>query len=246
MLGVRLSGADDALAANDLAERPVEIAEALPVLLVDGEPGSEPLGGETDFLRAALAPAEDDAPAVRARVVKPADLSAESLKGARVVVLANVERLAPEQVAALTDFVAERRRPARRRPAIASTRRSMIKPCSPTAAASCPRSSARRRGNSPARSAVAHPSPRTFTGPALGPLGAGESAAMGEADLFAYRVLAPAARRLARVRHRPARHGRPLGRRAPVPQGPRDPARRPARRRGRHPAGQPRLRAACS
>ena len=49
--------------------RPVEVAPALPVLLVDGEPGREPLGGETDFLRIALAPTGDDTPQVKATVV---------------------------------------------------------------------------------------------------------------------------------------------------------------------------------
>ena len=111
---MRLSGADDSLAANDEAERPVEVAAALPVLLVDGEPGVEPLSGETDFLRAALAPAEDEAPAVKARVVKTAEFSAEALKGRRVVVLANVDRLDPAQVAALSRLPRRRRRRARR------------------------------------------------------------------------------------------------------------------------------------
>ena len=191
VLGVRLSGADDALAANDLAERPVEIAEALPVLLVDGEPGTEPLGGETDFLRAALAPSDDDAPSVRARVVKPPDLSADSLKTARVVVLANVERLTSEQVAALTDFVGngggllvvpgDRIDPTFYDQTLFAGGTGLL-----------PAKLDQTKGEFARKVVVAHPATRTFTGPALGPLGAGESSALGEAALFAYRVLLPA------------------------------------------------------
>ena len=191
VLAVRLSGADDALAANDLAERPVEVAEALPVVLVDGEPGIEPLGGETDFLRAALAPGDDDAPSVRARVMKPTELSADTLKSARVVVLANVERLSPDQVAALTDFVG-------------SGGGLLVAPgdrVDPTfydqtmfagGAGLLPAKLDQTKGEFARKAVVAHPAPRTFSGPALGPLGVGESAPLGEADLFAYRVLAPA------------------------------------------------------
>ena len=105
LLTVRLSGGDDPLAINDSAERPVEVAEALPVLLVDGEPGVEPLTGETDFLRAALAPAEDEAPSIRANIIKSDQLAANSLSGPRVVVLANVERLDSALSNALADFL---------------------------------------------------------------------------------------------------------------------------------------------
>ena len=40
--------------------------------------------------------------------------------------------------------------------------------------------------------AVAHPAPRTFTGPVLPPFAQGDAPALAEADLFAYRVLEPA------------------------------------------------------
>ncbi len=66
LLTVRLDPGDDPLPTNDEASRPIEVAEALPVLLVDGEAGAGPLSGEVDFLRAALAPADDTTPAVRA------------------------------------------------------------------------------------------------------------------------------------------------------------------------------------
>ena len=51
LLTVRLAAADDPMPSDDEASRPVEVTSAIPVLLVDGEPGREPLGGEVDFLR---------------------------------------------------------------------------------------------------------------------------------------------------------------------------------------------------
>jgi len=190
-IGVRVTGADDALPINDLSERAVEVADALPVLLVDGEPGTEPLSGEADFLRAALAPADDDAPAVRASVVKPADLTSETMKNRRVVVLANVDRPSAEQVAMLSEFVA-------------SGGGLLIAPGDRVDAAFyehalfneggglLPAKLGDTKGEFARRSSVAHPAPATFTGPALGPFGASESPALAEADLFGYRVLEPA------------------------------------------------------
>lgn len=105
LLAVRLVGGDDALAADDESAIPIEVASALPVLLVDGEPGLEPLDGETDFLRAALAPTGDDTPLVQAQTVTLDTMTPDSLKGQRVAVLANVERLSPEQAAAVGRFL---------------------------------------------------------------------------------------------------------------------------------------------
>jgi hypothetical protein len=191
LIAVKLSAADDSVPANDIAERPVEIAEALPVLLVDGEPGREPLSGETDFLRAALAPAEDDAPAVKASVVKLEALTAESLQGRRVVVLANVDRLTSEQIAALTDFVSEGGGLL-----IAPGDRVDVSAYNQTLFADggglLPAKLGETKGEFARKTAVAHPVPRTFTGPALGPFGAGESPPLAEADLFSYRILSPA------------------------------------------------------
>ncbi len=191
LLGVRLSGGDDLLAANDLAERPVEIAEALPVLLIDGEPGLEPLSGEVDFLRAALAPAEDEAPAVQARTVPASDLAAKSLEGRRVAVLANANRLDAAQVAALSRFVGDgggllvclgdRVDDLFFNDTLFANGNGLL-----------PAKLGEPRGDANRRQAIAHPAPRTFTGPALGPFGAGDTPALGEADLFLYRVLAPA------------------------------------------------------
>ena len=185
LLAVKLVGGDDALPGDDESAIPIEVASALPVLLADGEPGLEPLSGETDFLRAALAPTGDDAPQVRASVVRPETLSAEALKGQRVVVLANVDRLGPEQVAALGAFVE-------------TGGGLLIAPGDRTDASFLngvgwmPARLGDLKGNASDRKTIARPAPRTFTGPLMSPFAQGEAPPLAEADFFAYRVLVPA------------------------------------------------------
>ncbi len=192
LVAVRLAPAADPLPVDDESARPVAVASALSVLLVDGEPSLEPLGGEVDFLRAALAPTGDPTPLVRASTVAARDLrGGESFAGKRVVVLANVDRLAPGVAAAIGSFVE-------------SGGGLLIAPGDRTDAAAFngrldrdgrgwpPARLGPLKGDFAARSAVAHPAPGTFDGPALGPLGKGDAPALGQADLFAYRALEPA------------------------------------------------------
>ncbi len=80
VLTVRLTGGD-ALEAGHVSAVPVEVAPAIPVLLVDGEPGVEPFTGETDFLRAALAPSGDETPMFRIKVVSVPELSTRGARG---------------------------------------------------------------------------------------------------------------------------------------------------------------------
>ncbi|SIO32286.1 N-terminal double-transmembrane domain-containing protein [Singulisphaera sp. GP187] len=185
LLAVRLVGGDDALAADDESAIPIEVASALPVLLVDGEPGLEPLDGETDFLRAALAPTGDDAPLVRTQSVTLDALTPESLKGQRVAILANVERLAPEQAAAIDRFLDSGGgllvAPGDRTNIDAFNTQPWI-----------PAQLGALKGEPGSRTTLAHPAPRTFAGPVMGPFAPGETPALAEADLFAYRVLTPA------------------------------------------------------
>jgi VWA domain-containing protein/aerotolerance regulator-like protein len=184
LLTVRLDGVD-ALPGDEESSIPIEVAPAIPVLLVDGEPGSEPFSGETDFLRAALAPTGDETPQVRARVIAPGKLDAGSLGGQAVVVLANVDRLTPEQMAALGAFVD-------------SGGGLLIAPGDRTDAPSLgaigwmPARLGDRKGDATTRRTIAHPAPRTFSGPLMPPFGQGDDPPLGEADFFAYRVLAPA------------------------------------------------------
>ncbi len=193
VLTVRLAPGDDPLAANDEASRPVEVTKALPVLLVDGEPGLEPLTSETDFLRAALAPTGDDTPQVAATVVKLADFKPEAVQGQSVVVLANVDRLDAGQMAAIAGV-------------LDAGGGVLVAPGKKTDAAFwneqidrngtgwLPARLGDARGVFSARKAEAHPSPPTFQSPSLAPFGTGDAPALAEADLFSYRVLTPATR----------------------------------------------------
>lgn len=186
LLTIRLGGGEDSLASDDEGSAAVEVAAALPVLLVDGEPGREPLSGETDFLRAALAPSGDDAPQVQATVVTLEGFKTSSLQNKSVLVLANVERLDLDQSAAVARF-------------LDSGGGVLVAPGDRldlawwNAQSWMPAKLGERTGDFAARKVVAHPAPSTFTGPVLPPFGQGESPAMGEADLFAYRRLEPVA-----------------------------------------------------
>ncbi len=193
VLTVRFVPGDDPLPANDEAARPIEVTEALPVLLVDGEPGLEPLSSETDFLRAALAPSGDDTPQVRATVVPASEFGPESLQGQRVVVLANVDRLDPSQSAAVARFVAEGGgvlvAPGDRTDADFANEQFYR-----NGSGWLPASLGELRGDSNRREPIAHPAPPSFHGPSLAPFGQGDAPPLGEVDLFAYHVLSPATR----------------------------------------------------
>jgi hypothetical protein len=186
VLAVRLVGGPDAdaLPGDDEAAVPVAVTSALPVLLVDGKPGLEPLSGATDFLRAALAPSGDDSPQVHTTVIPAAALDAAALKGQGVAVLAGVARLTSEQAAALGRF-------------LDAGGGLLIAPGDRTDAASFNRLSwmpaqlGALQGDPAARQALAHPAPATFSGPVLAPFAAGDAPPLAEADLFAYRVLKP-------------------------------------------------------
>ncbi len=184
LLTVRLNGGEDSLPDDDEASVAIEVAPALPALLVNGEPGREPLSGETDFLRAALAPSGDDTPQVKATVIAPDALTGALLAGQSVLVLANVERLEMDQASAVARWVDSGGgllvAPGDRNdPAAFNTL-----PWIPAALGD-------RTGDFAARKVVAHPAPASFSGPVLPPFGQGESPALAEADLFAYRRLEP-------------------------------------------------------
>lgn len=194
LLTVRLApSADDPMAANDESARPIEVTAALPVCLVDGEPGLEPLSNETDFLRAALAPTGDDTPQVRTSVVKTADFGADSLKAQKVVVLANLERLQPAQAAAVAEFLGQGGGVL-----VAPGDRSDVNAYNEAlfqnGAGWLPAKLGDLRGEPTRKDVVAHPAPASFTGPVLAPLGQGEAPPLADADLFFYRTLTPASR----------------------------------------------------
>ena len=241
VVSVRLAPDDDPLPGNDRADRPIEVTPALPVLLVDGEPGSEPLSGEVDFLRAALAPTGDDTPQVKATVVKTGELDAGALEGQAVVVLANVDRLSPAQMTALNAFLGrggglvvapgDRTDLAYWNEYAYQDGRGLL-----------PARLGEWKGDFSRREAVAHPAPRSFSGPALVPFGQAEDAPLREADLFSFWVLKPTTRPPAGRGDGAAGFGGPVDRRAARAQGARRAARRAVGRGGGHPAGESGLR----
>lgn len=100
---------DDALPTDNHRLVSIRVWDRIPVLLVDGAPSARPLEGETDFLAVALTPFTlgrvQLADLLETRTIAPPALSAELLTDARVVVLANVAKLADGQVDALLRYV---------------------------------------------------------------------------------------------------------------------------------------------
>lgn len=96
---------EDNLPNDDRSEATVSITDALPVLIVDGQPQADATRSETFFAKLALSAASNPTPWIGAQVVPVSQLTAERLAAPQVVVLANVSRLDDAQVSALTDYV---------------------------------------------------------------------------------------------------------------------------------------------
>ena len=96
----------DNLAADDRSDAIIEVADALPVLMIDGSPKGDSKRGETFFARLALSPPNNPAPWIAARAVSVTAFRSDSIGDAQVIVLANVASLTDEQTATLTTFVA--------------------------------------------------------------------------------------------------------------------------------------------
>ena len=99
----------DALKADNSYLASIPVRDRVPVLLVDGDPSSEPLKGEVDFAEIALQPygagRVELADLISTKVVKADDLGAEAITDSAVVILANVRKLSDDQLRALEDFV---------------------------------------------------------------------------------------------------------------------------------------------
>ena len=103
---VRVFIDDDNLPGDNSSDAVVTVADALPVLLVDGDPGADPTRRETFFAKAALSATANETPWVRATVVDWDELGAGQLELVEAVVLGNAPRLTDVQVGVLKDFVA--------------------------------------------------------------------------------------------------------------------------------------------
>ncbi len=101
----------DPLKADNSMMASIPVWDRLPVLLVDGAPSTDPLRGETDFLRIAMQPFMAGnvplADLIDAKIIEPGLLNDAALAEARVVVLANVPQLAASQVEQLRQYVTQ-------------------------------------------------------------------------------------------------------------------------------------------
>jgi hypothetical protein len=191
VLSIRLTGAGDGLPSDDESSRAIEVTAALRVLLVDGDPGTEPLSSETDFLRAALAPAGADRLQTDAKTTRLADFLPGDLAGCRVVVLANVARLDSAQLSAINRLLDSGG-------GVLFAHGDKVDASFANSALFqggdgwLPARLGIRKGDSTRREAIAHPSPRTFIGPALADFATGDSPSLAAADLFSYTLLEPA------------------------------------------------------
>lgn len=106
---ISLSVDNDALPGDNRADATVVVADSLPVVLVDGDRKLDPTRSETFFARAALAAAGTDINWIKPIVVTPEELTAEVIRQASVVVLANVASLSTETQSQLEQAVASSR-----------------------------------------------------------------------------------------------------------------------------------------
>jgi hypothetical protein len=105
----------DAFPADDRQDFALDVLPAVPVLIVDGDTRPDSRSRGSDFLHDALAPARDPTPAFAVRSVPVAQFTppiiSQDVKGAgtdpRVLVLADVARLTPEQDRAVDQFLAD-------------------------------------------------------------------------------------------------------------------------------------------
>lgn len=95
----------DQLPVDNRSLAVVSITESIPVLLVDGDRHPDLARQESFYLQSAFAAVEDQAPWVDARVIRPFELNADTLRGQEIVFLCNVERVTERQLELLKSFV---------------------------------------------------------------------------------------------------------------------------------------------
>ena len=101
---------DDKLPGDNRADAVVVVTEAVPALLVDGDPNDQELiKSETVFIHSALTPSDNPAPWVKAEAISWKSLNGKlkDLDKYDAVVLANVPRLTDVQLEALQKYVAD-------------------------------------------------------------------------------------------------------------------------------------------
>ncbi|VTS05647.1 vWA domain-containing protein [Tuwongella immobilis] len=107
--------ADDPLAADNRQDFAMEVVNAVPILIIDGDSRPNQRQRTSDFMRDALAPMRDPAPAFVTQVVTSSQFTPEMLTRPlnadpatvpRVLILSDVPRLEPNQYQAVEAFLA--------------------------------------------------------------------------------------------------------------------------------------------
>ncbi len=95
----------DGLAADNTRRLALSVKRALAVLLVNGQPATEPVGDEVYFLRSALAPAGPFSSGIRVESIDPDNIEATPLDAFDCIILCNVADPGEGAVAALQRYV---------------------------------------------------------------------------------------------------------------------------------------------
>ncbi|WP_197440887.1 BatA domain-containing protein [Thalassoglobus neptunius] len=95
----------DQLPVDDLAEVLIEVADGVPVLIVDGARHRDETRSESFFVSAAFRSSGENERWVRSTVIHPTELNEQALKDKQVVLLCNVPTLDESQQRSLTKFV---------------------------------------------------------------------------------------------------------------------------------------------
>lgn len=103
--GVRVEIPEDALPVDDVRYLAVDVAGAIRVLIVDGEPSTDSYDDEVGLLSTALRPDGDLFSGNEIEIVDEAQFDVTSLSEFHVVVLANVYRLSEPGIESLERFV---------------------------------------------------------------------------------------------------------------------------------------------
>ncbi len=97
----------DALGGDDERFATVRVADRLRVLLVDGEPSTEPLAGELDFAALSLSLGADDVDSLHLDLITDSEWLPGATANYDLIVLGNVGTLTPEQALALRSQIAD-------------------------------------------------------------------------------------------------------------------------------------------
>ena len=102
---VRAETAADPLPADNVRYYAAAVTAGVPVLIVDGDPSSDPLRSESLFLHRALAPPGETRSSYAVQVVTEDQFETAQLAAYHAVFLCNVYRLSDERVASLEEWV---------------------------------------------------------------------------------------------------------------------------------------------